>query len=316
MRVSTLKAKREGVASSAQGSSMPAPQPQQSSGPAPYFSDVPFSAWFHDAVEMLRLKQVVSGYKDAKGNATHRYGPGNPVTYGEFAKMTAALTKYLPADMTAAKHWAEPYAREARARGLTVYGDVTLNLDAPATRGAVVRTILQAYGITLQATPQSMFTDLPATHPYAKDLLTAAALGIIKGDPSTGSHSTGSGQAGQARTVRPDAPVNRAEIAKILADVSTRFTPAAAPTPSVSSASSSSAPAAHQSPPVTTGTDIRTVTSQDARVRSDSRTTAATLRFLHKGDRVEVLTILYVDWAHVKLPDGSEGYVLLRDLGE
>ena len=58
------------------------------------------------------------------------------------------------------------------------------------------------YGISV-ARSQLVFTDLPANHPYAKDILTAAAVGIINGDDTT-------------HTVRPDAPVNRAESSKIL----------------------------------------------------------------------------------------------------
>ncbi len=277
------------------------------SGPSSYFSDVPSSAWFYRFVEELRVKKIISGYKDAKGNETYRFGPANAVSYGELAKMIALLTGHTPANMTATQHWAEPYVREARRSGLSVYLNETLNLDTPATRGAVIRTLLQAYDITLQATPQNTFSDLPDNHPYAKDLITAHALGILSGD------------AGK-NTVRPDAPINRAELAKLLVEVSGKFAPkvqtatqpkssAAAP-PAQSSSSVGSAVAK----PVTG--DVRTVATPTLNVRNDSRINATILWIAEKGMTVQVLEVLYDDWARVRFMDGREGYVWVHHLGK
>ncbi|UPA22890.1 S-layer homology domain-containing protein [Candidatus Peribacteria bacterium] len=183
---------------------------QEIHGAAPAFSDVSTTAWFFSAVDALRGQGIISGYKDAQGNSTGLFGPADNVTHGEFAKMIIGLTKRVPSSMQADKHWAEPYVREARRLEWTVYMNEALNLEAKATRGEIIHTILQSYNVARKDIVQIPFSDLEMTHPYAQDILTATALGIVSGDD------------GQ-KTFRPNEPVNRAETAKILVKVSSLF---------------------------------------------------------------------------------------------
>lgn len=183
---------------------------QEVHGAAPAFSDVSINAWFFSAVDALRGQGIISGYKDAQGNSTGLFGPADNVTHGEFAKMIIGLTKRVPSSMQADNHWSEPYVREARRLEWTVYMNEALNLDAKATRGEIIHTILQSYNVARKDIVQIPFSDLEDTHPYAEDILTATALGIISGDDGK-------------NTFRPNDPVNRAEVAKILMKVSALF---------------------------------------------------------------------------------------------
>ncbi len=238
-----------------------------SSSASAYFSDVPLSAWFYTSIESLREKNVIVGYRDKNGNDMHVFGPADPVTFEQLGILIKRLTAM----------------------------DISFDQKpiALASRGAVIHFVLQAYGISLGAAPKSSFSDLPDSHLFAKDILTALALGIISGDAGV-------------KTVRPDAPVNRAETAKILAYISSRFTPVTQST----SASSSAHPAAS----VSTGKDIRTVASTILNVRSDSRINASILWVAKQGTEMEVLNIVARDWARIRMADGREGFVWVKYL--
>ncbi|HVW67237.1 MAG TPA: S-layer homology domain-containing protein [Candidatus Peribacteraceae bacterium] len=267
-----------------------------SSSSAPFFTDVPSGAWFHASVMALQSQGVIGGYKDAHGNDLHRFGPADPVSFAELAKMIVLLTdKHF--SIGAGAHWYDGYIAQAQKSGLTEYASATFNPNAPASREAVVRTILQAYGLSVTALPQSHFVDLSAGDPYAKDILTAVALNIISGD-------------GNGRTVRPTAPVNRAELAKILADVSSRFVPARDASSSSSSSSvSSSASSSSIVSLFPAGADVRTVQTSILHVHADARIDSTVLWTARQGQEFQVLSIVANDWAHVRTSDGHEGYV-------
>jgi hypothetical protein len=89
--------------------------------------------------------------------------------------------------------------------GLTLASE---DVHRPATRAEVIRTVLNAFGTPIDDSIVNSFTDLPSNHPDAAVILTAAKLGIISGD----SYADGSFKG----TVRPNDPINRAEIAKII----------------------------------------------------------------------------------------------------
>jgi hypothetical protein len=270
-----------------------------SRGKATMFTDVFTGDWFYPFVNALVSKGVVSGYKN-----THNFGPADPVTYGQLAKMIIVLMHRNPIGTQVTFNWAEPYVRAARSEGLNIYMNDKLNLNQPATRGAVIHTILQAYGITLSAAPQSKFSDLPMNHPYAKDILTAVTLGIISGDANK-------------NTIRPDAPINRAEVTKILEGVSEKFTPAEKKAVSSSTVvQSSSSISSKETLKPAAGKDIRTVTSSILHVRADSRIDSTLLWTAHKGIQMEVLEIVHNDWAHIRMPDGAEGYVWVHYLSK
>jgi hypothetical protein len=206
------------------GSTIPVTQPPVSPGDDQHlavtvggqslvFRDVAVSAWFAPYVQSVAQAGIVSGYADATGKPLGLYGPANPVTYAEIAKMAIEASGTTeqplgpPRNRFAHGHWAERYIALAEQLHLSVYGP-TRRIDTPATRGAVVQTLLEALGIPLRANAHVSYHDLPGTNPYAKAIATATALGILSGDTNPDGTPKG--------TVRPDEAINRAEAAKMV----------------------------------------------------------------------------------------------------
>ena len=80
------------------------------------------------------------------------------------------------------------------------------DLNRPATRGEVIRMILEASGVkpdtaTLEKVEQ--FADISRSHPDFEYIMEARRLGIIDGDKGL-------------NTFRPDENINRAESTKIV----------------------------------------------------------------------------------------------------
>jgi hypothetical protein len=205
------------------------------------FRDVQANAWYAQYVATVVQSGIASGYRDQEGNLTGEFGPANNVTYAEIAKMAMesareTLPMDAPRNRSARGDWSEAYIRLAEDMDLTVY---TQNLDVrqPATRGAVVQTLVEALNITepepevvetgtgsstgtgtlagsgvvltppAEETPPVTFKDVPGRHPYADAITLAAELGIVSGDTDLRGNPKG--------TFRPNAPINRAEVAKI-----------------------------------------------------------------------------------------------------
>jgi hypothetical protein len=177
--------------------------------------DVPVHSWFASFIRDIVANGLASGYADAQGHPIGLFGPGDPVTYAQLAKMALATGHHdvssaggLPQNRSARGQWSQPYIRLAETLRLSAYSP-SLDVNAPASRGAVVQTILESLGIPLQADAPNPFHDLSVRDPYRKALTTAAALGLISGDTGADGKPTG--------YVRSAALINRAETAKILA---------------------------------------------------------------------------------------------------
>ena len=147
---------------------------------------------------------------------TGLFGPANPVTYAEIAKMGLELAgedsssvTALPKNISARGQWSEHYIRLAEDRGLSVFGS-SLNVNMAAPRGAVIQTILEVMDIPILHDDQNPYTDLPNTHPYRDAILSATALGIVKGDTDA--------EGRPLLRFRADDSVNRAEVTKILSE--------------------------------------------------------------------------------------------------
>lgn len=182
-------------------------------GSATTMWDVPKSAWFFSYVETLTDIGIVSGYKDAAGKLTGKYGPSNNVTHAEALKIAIGAAGIDPATCTsvlanpkAKGHWAESYVRCAEERNFGVTSQT--KLDAPASRAEVLHYILMAFKITVPdgAPP---FSD-SVMHRYKNDIAYAYALEIVSGDMNANGTEKG--------TFRPNDPVNRAEAAKIVTE--------------------------------------------------------------------------------------------------
>ncbi|MBI5414407.1 S-layer homology domain-containing protein [Candidatus Peregrinibacteria bacterium] len=171
------------------------------------FLDADDDSWFTRYVATLSQKNIISGYRDKNGDLTGQFGPGDPVLVGQLLKMaleTAGVGEAggTPDLKSAEDHWARGYVKQAENLGLSIVKDLD-SLDRKATRGEVIRTILEAAGIHPEKISASSFKDVPASHPDLEYIEEAKNRGIVSGD-------------GELNTFRPDDGVVRGEIAKIL----------------------------------------------------------------------------------------------------
>ena len=175
------------------------------------FADTPPREWYTSYISILACEGIINGYKDARGNPTGFFKPDNSVTRAEIAKMTLLASDQetsgrIPANPSARGNWSAPFIRSAEDLDFSVY-DPALNVHRPATRGQIVQTILEGFGVGIELQDHP-FRDLPSSSQYAAAISTAYQLGIITGDLSRDGEPTG--------TVRPNAQVTRAEAAKII----------------------------------------------------------------------------------------------------
>lgn len=178
------------------------------------FADVQASAWYAPYVALLLTEGIAEGYKDPSGKPKGEFGVSNPVTRAELLKLAlqAADTTLnaggSPRNQSALGTWASPYVAQAEKMHLTVFPPST-DVNAQATRGEVIQTILEVLRIPTAAKTPPLFTDVPANYPYAPAITIAATYGLIEGDLDAQGHPL--------NTFRPNDPINRAEVAKIMA---------------------------------------------------------------------------------------------------
>lgn len=176
------------------------------------FGDVPSDSWYAKHVCILKSIGVISGYKDARGQMTNAYGPSNNVTYAELAKMallasnTKANWSGKPMNASARDDWSAPYIRTMEGLKEPVYA-YSLRVQDNAKRGDVIAVMLRMFNMPIKKFDKTTFKDLPMTNKNANAILTAVEMGVVSGD------KTADGTLLQ--TIRPDAPINRAEVAKI-----------------------------------------------------------------------------------------------------
>ncbi|TSC79574.1 MAG: Uncharacterized protein G01um101425_505 [Candidatus Peregrinibacteria bacterium Gr01-1014_25] len=177
--------------------------------------DVPQDAWYATFVFDAAKGGMISGYRDAAGKYTGSFGPENLVTVAELAKMAHRVGGIIESDIgkpSENKHvkgqWFAPYIASAEHRGWTIFADASVDPTRPATRGEVIVTLLQALDVPVRWPKGGIFTDITWRTRFAGAIETAAADGVVSGRTDAQGNPTG--------LVEPDAPINRAEIAKIL----------------------------------------------------------------------------------------------------
>lgn len=176
------------------------------------FNDVASGDWFYRYVSSVARWGIVTGYKDSLGKPAGRFGPGNTVTVAEILKMALKAAQVDETTCTgepklrqASDHWAKAFvvcAEGKNVRLLKAHPD----LNRAASRAEVLSVIFDAFGDKVPP----LFSSFKDTvdHPLESDIAYAAALKIVSGDKDRKGKPTG--------TFRPDAPVNRAEAAKII----------------------------------------------------------------------------------------------------
>jgi len=280
-----------------------------------WFKDVPSTAWFARAVNTLRHLSIVNGYATTDGGLTRLYGPDRPVTYGELAKMLLLTAgggemkaSGSPQQTALQYHWSAAYLKVAQNRKLSIYLDPALNPDKPAPRGDVALAIKELFKLN-DALPNTSFTDLPTTHPRAKALYVMADYELMTGDKDANGKAT--------NLMRPDSPVNRAEVAAILMRILDYSLEEGANASSAGSVSSSSSSAASQSSSIelhSAAGSLYRVTSMQLHLRTDARATSYSMGTLGNGSLVTVLYMQENGWARIKTEDGREAFVFAEFL--
>lgn len=178
--------------------------------------DVPLKEWFAPYVRSIAELQLVSGYRDADGNPTGAFGPADPVTLEQVAKVAvlaagidATSCRVPPANLSASGTWSAQYVGCAEQRDWAVFADPLSDLRRPATREEVVMTILQSFNREFDVDTASLtFTDVEKTGAYAPAIAKAATDGVVSGYTDGEGNLTG--------TFGPKNDVTRAEFAKIV----------------------------------------------------------------------------------------------------
>ncbi|OPY59816.1 MAG: Serine/threonine-protein kinase PknD [Pelotomaculum sp. PtaU1.Bin035] len=192
------------------------------------FSDT-MEHWAAQYIEALAKKNIM------RGTGKGAFEPGRPMTRAEMAKIID-LAAGVPGNVKdngftdiGEKDWYRPYVLSAATAGiLKGYEDGAFRPEAPVTRAELAAMLLRA-AAWRQATPASTATgtqpgvsttgnsvsggnllpqepvmpDVPPGHWAAADLAAALRNGIMSGYPDG--------------SIRPDAPVTRAEAAKMVA---------------------------------------------------------------------------------------------------
>ena len=178
--------------------------------------DVPWSAWFAEAVQEVARNGIISGYKNADGTPKGKFGPSDPVTIQQLAKIAfIASTDFSEKkcdntlkNNSAKGSWSEPFIQCAEKEGWAIYSDGTIDVRRPATRTEVVVTLLQAFDVRFKEPSGNKFTDVPATMEFASAVETAAKDGVVSGYNDKEGNPTGE--------FGPWDPVNRASMAKMV----------------------------------------------------------------------------------------------------
>jgi hypothetical protein len=161
-------------------------------------------------------ENIATGYEDEAGKPKGEFGVENPVTYAEVLKMAMKASDQAfdlrglppPRNASAKGTWAASYVAKAEALQLSVFVP-SLDVNKPATRGAVIQTLLEVLKIPTDIKIPSPFEDVTENTPYAKAITTAFAYGLVSGDLDADGKPL--------NRFRPDDPINRAEVSKIIA---------------------------------------------------------------------------------------------------
>ena len=274
------------------------------------FNDVWTDDWFGDYVKQVAEKKIFSGYKSDKGEPLNKYGPADSITMGQLAKIALKIVHRSVSGPINGDQWATPYIDAARSMKLYTFLGVP-DPNKAATRGQVIETIFEALHIPMTESTTT-FTDVPNSYPYLRSIATAEKMGIIGGDAAK-------------RTFRPDEPINRAEVAKILALLGNRigvttedvFVPASSASSHSALAVASAATSSIASMLSQSSSEIpvqRTIISKRLTIYMDSRITSAVSGKLFGGNTITVLRTVHNDWAYIRTSWGKEGYVLNKYL--
>jgi hypothetical protein len=169
------------------------------------FFDVGFAEnpWYYEPVISALDENIVNGYKDASGELTGYYEPGNNVTMAEALKMTIEASGTDVANAASGEAWYAPYVDAGQDIGLSNVND-NIDWGAQATRGDVAIWTSEAFELEGDDYDyDGAFPDVSSSDSNAGHYQAVYEAGIFTGDDGTG-------------YLRPNEPVNRAETAAIV----------------------------------------------------------------------------------------------------
>ncbi|MBP9750482.1 MAG: S-layer homology domain-containing protein [Candidatus Peribacteraceae bacterium] len=167
------------------------------------FTDVAANGWYECYVGSVVGLKIFEGYKLPDGTPKNLFGPGDNITLGQLAKVATILRNKEDLDpKPTGDEWYLPYIGAVQAFDASVFPP-GIDPLRPATRAEVIQTILEALGIQIND-ERAPYDDVPRGHPFEAAISTATTLGFVSGDDGSDKF-------------RPNEPINRAEVAKMLA---------------------------------------------------------------------------------------------------
>lgn len=184
---------------------------------AVHFTDVPAGAWFATHVESAASLGIVSGYTDAQGRLTGKFGPLDQVTIGQALKMAVESAEYDPSlfgSVESGAHWAQRYRNVLIATDSFLEQHGIDNLDRPATRAEVAQIVTDLF--VFRGFPSIVdreYVDVYGEHPYGGGINAMTSLDIMVGDGRAVHCLSG---ICTKTTFRPEDPITRAEAVKVI----------------------------------------------------------------------------------------------------
>jgi len=170
--------------------------------------DVPMERWFATYVHTVAKTGIMSGYKNESGNLTGEFGPSDTVSIAQLSKVAHKVSGINESEArgevrntNARSTWFEQYYVSAEQLNWQAFRNERENPGRPATRSEVIATIMQALDVRRIWPKGEIFNDVQPNSLYAASIETAAIDEIISSSE---------------KSFRPNDPVNRAELAKII----------------------------------------------------------------------------------------------------
>ncbi|HVW66108.1 MAG TPA: S-layer homology domain-containing protein [Candidatus Peribacteraceae bacterium] len=176
------------------------------------FNDVPQTAWYATYVHDAAQAGIVNGYKDAYGNFTGRFGPGNQVTVAEALKIAIEgagydTQNYSTVIDSGTNGWFAPYVSVAKGEHFAIVGSA-INYNRAATRAEVASIFTSAFHVNIDAQASTNYSDVNAQTSYAPSISALTRDKIVSGDTDANGNLT--------NMFRPDDSVARAEMVKMV----------------------------------------------------------------------------------------------------
>ncbi|MFA6039385.1 MAG: glycoside hydrolase family 20 zincin-like fold domain-containing protein [Candidatus Peribacteraceae bacterium] len=121
------------------------------------FLDISASSPVASDVRYLAARGVISGFRSAEGFFLRLFKPSQTLRYSEAAKIVVEAadiplrSQDRPATLSARDHWSQAYVATLEARGSPVFSHPALDVDAPISRVALLRLILEAFDVRRDA---------------------------------------------------------------------------------------------------------------------------------------------------------------------